>query len=228
MIDSFDYGAIERATPYLAEGMRYTLELTAAATVGGIIFGTLLALLRLQGGTLGFIAKIYVNVMRAIPLLVVVFFFYLMLPLVIQKVTHTSFPPRSGADKSAYVTFIMFEAAYFCEVVRAGIGSVAHGQSQAARALGMRYFSVMRFVILPQALRSVLPIAVTQVVVLFQDVSLVSLLNVTDFVGAATQIAQRDGRIIEMYMVVAIVYFFICFTVSCLARMLHARVTVIR
>jgi glutamate/aspartate transport system permease protein len=122
----------------------------------------------------------------------------------------------------------MFEAAYFCEIMRAGIQSIAKGQINAAFALGLDYWQSMRLIILPQALRNMLPILLTQTIVLFQDVSLVSLLNVTDFVGASVKIAQRDSRVVELYLFVAIVYFVLCFMLSTLVKHLQKRVAIIR
>jgi glutamate/aspartate transport system permease protein len=122
----------------------------------------------------------------------------------------------------------MFEAAYFCEIMRAGIQSIAKGQMSAAYALGLNYWQSMQRIILPQAFRNMLPILLTQTIVLFQDVSLVSLLNVTDFVGASVKIAQRDSRVVELYLFVAIVYFMLCFALSTLVRLLQKRVAIIR
>jgi glutamate/aspartate transport system permease protein len=136
-------------------------------------------------------------------------------------------PPQIGAERSAYITFIMFEAAYFCEIMRAGIQSISRGQVGAAYAVGLTYWQAMKLVILPQAFRNMLPVLLTQSIILFQDVSLVSLLNVTDFVGAAVKIAQRDSRIVEMYLFVAIVYFVMCYTLSYMVKRLQHRIAIV-
>lgn len=224
-----DFDVISRTWPYLLTGLQYTLQLTVVAAIGGTIFGTLLAMARLSSfKPLSMAAAGYVNLMRSIPLLLVIFWFYFLVPVVLQAVTGSERPIQLGADRSAYITFIMFEAAYFCEIMRAGIQSIPKGQVSAAYAIGLNYRQSMQLVILPQAFRNMLPILLTQTIVLFQDVSLVSLLNVTDFVGASVKIAQRDSRVVEMYLFVAIVYFALCFTLSSLVRRLQKRIAIIR
>ena len=224
-----DFDVVARTWPYLLTGLQYTLQLTVVAAVGGTIFGTLLAMARLSHfKPLAMLAAGYVNLMRSIPLLLVIFWFYFLVPVVIQWVTRSEFPIQLGADRSAYITFIMFEAAYFCEIMRAGIQSIPKGQVNAGYALGLTYGQTMKLVILPQAFRNMLPILLTQTIVLFQDVSLVSLLNVTDFVGAAVKIAQRDSRIVEMYLFVAVVYFALCLLLSTGVKRLQKRIAIIR
>jgi glutamate/aspartate transport system permease protein len=229
MMGDLDFDVINRTLPYLLGGLQYTLQLTVIAAIGGTFFGTLLAMARLSSmKPLSMFAAGYVNLMRSIPLLLVIFWFYFMVPVVLQAITGSERPVQLGADRSAYITFIMFEAAYFCEIMRAGIQSISRGQVNAGFALGFTYWQSMKLVILPQAFRNMLPILLTQTIVLFQDVSLVSLLNVTDFVGASVKIAQRDSRVVEMYLFVAIVYFALCFTLSTLVKHLQKRIAIIR
>ncbi len=224
-----DFDVVARTWPYLLGGLQYTLQLTVIAAVGGTIFGTLLAMARLSHlKPVSMLAAGYVNLMRSIPLLLVIFWFYFLVPVALQAITGAERPIQLGADRSAYITFIMFEAAYFCEIMRAGIQSIPKGQVGAAYALGLTYRQAMQLVILPQAFRNMLPILLTQTIVLFQDVSLVSLLNVTDFVGAAGKIAQRDSRIVEMYLFVAVIYFMLCFALSVLVKRLQKRIAIIR
>lgn len=224
-----DFDVISRSWPYLLSGLQYTLQLTAVAAVGGVLFGTLLALARLSSfKPLALLAAAYVNLMRSIPLLLVIFWFYFLVPVVLQSITGAERPVQLGADRSAYITFIMFEAAYFCEIMRAGIQSIAKGQVHAAYALGLTYAQAMRLIVLPQAFRNMLPVLLTQMIVLFQDVSLVSLLNVTDFVGASVKIAQRDSRVVEIYLFVAIVYFVLSFALSMMVKQLQKHIAIIR
>jgi glutamate/aspartate transport system permease protein len=224
-----DFEVLARSWPYLLKGLQYTVQLTVVAAIGGVIFGTLLALARLSSWrALSLAAAGYVNLMRSVPLLLVIFWFYFLAPVLIQALTGAERPPSIGAERSAYVTFIMFEAAYFCEIMRAGIQSIPKGQVAAAYAIGLDYRQAMQLVVLPQAFRNMLPVLLTQTIILFQDVSLVSLLNVTDFVGAATKIAQRDSRVVEMYLFVALVYFVLCWALSLGVRRLQARIAVIR
>lgn len=230
MFSNFDFDVIRRSLPYLfLDGMTFTLTLTALSALGGLIFGTLLALMRLSGlRLLGRIAGLYVDLMRSLPLVLVIFWFYFLVPYIGQWLTGASRPIRVGAFTSSLVTFILFEAAYFSEIMRAGIQSISKGQPAAASALGLTYSQTMRYVVLPQAFRNMLPVLLTQTIVLFQDVSLVSLLNVTDFVGAAGKVAQRDSRVVEMYLFVAIVYFVLCSLLSHLVRRLQKKIAIIR
>jgi glutamate/aspartate transport system permease protein len=224
-----DFDVIGRTWPYLLTGLQYTMQLTLIAAFGGVLFGTLLAMARLSSiKPLSAFAAGYVNLMRSIPLLLVIFWFYFLVPSVLQAISGSERPIQLGADRSAYITFIMFEAAYFCEIMRAGIQSIAQGQVNAGYALGFTYWQSMRLVILPQAFRNVLPILLTQTIVLFQDVSLVSLLNVTDFVGASVKIAQRDSRVVELYLFVALIYFALSYTLSASVKRLQARIAIIR
>ena len=214
---------------FLWKGFQYTVQLTAISAVGGIIFGTLLALARLSSMKwLSMFAAGYVNLMRSIPLVLVIFWFFFLVPVIVQGITGAERPPQIGAERTAIITFIMFEAAYFCEIMRAGIQSIPRGQIGSAYALGLKYSQAMRYVVLPQAFRNMLPVLLTQTIILFQDTSLVYVISATDFVGAASKIAQRDSKLIEMYVFVAIVYLVICLTLSILVKRLQKRVAVIR
>jgi len=230
MFSNFDFDVIRRALPYLfLDGMGFTLMLTALSALGGITFGTLIALMRLSGRkVLGRVAGLYVDLMRSLPLVLVIFWFYFLVPYLGQWLTGASRPIRVGAFASSLVTFIMFEAAYFSEIMRAGIQSISKGQPAAASALGLTYSQSMRYVVLPQAFRNMLPVLLTQTIVLFQDTSLVYVVSIPDFLGAASIIGQRDGRLVEMYLLAALVYF----TFSCVAsfgvRRLQARIAIVR
>jgi len=224
-----DFDVITRSLDYLFKGFLYTVELTAIASIGGLFFGTLLALARLSPiKPLALFAAGYVNLMRSIPLVLVLFWFFFLMPQVLQLVTGGDRPPQIGAERTAIITFIMFEAAYFCEIMRAGIQSISKGQVHSAYALGLTYGQAMRLVILPQAFRNMIPILLTQTIILFQDTSLVYVISATDFTGAASKIAQRDGRLIEMYLFVAVVYFVLCYTLSVGVKHLQKKIAVIR
>jgi glutamate/aspartate transport system permease protein len=226
---NLDFDVIGRTLPYLMQGLQYTVQLTLVAALGGTIFGTLLAMARLSSfKPLALAASGYVNLMRSLPLLLVIFWFYFLVPVLVQTAMGWERPPQIGAERSAYVTFIMFQAAYYCEIMRAGIQSISTGQVGAAYAVGLTYWQAMKLIILPQAFRNMLPVLLTQTIVLFQDVSLVSLLNVTDFVGAAVNIAQRDSRVVEMYLFVAIVYFALCYLLSYMAKRLGQRLAIVQ
>ncbi|RJF96978.1 ABC transporter permease subunit [Noviherbaspirillum cavernae] len=230
MFGNFDFDVIERSWVYLFQtGMAFTLELTALAMIGGIILGTLLAMMRLSSNRLiSTAATTYVNLIRSVPLVLVIFWFYFLVPYIGAWLIGSSEPVRVGAFTSSLITFILFEAAYYCEIMRAGIQSIPRGQVWAGYALGMNYWQTMGTIVLPQAFRNMIPVLLTQTIVLFQDVSLVYVLSITDFVGAASKVAQRDGRLVEMYLFVAVVYFIICYALSWLVRRLQQRVAIIR
>jgi glutamate/aspartate transport system permease protein len=226
---NLDFDIIGRTFPYLWNGFLYTVQLTAIAAVGGLFFGTFLALARLSPiKPLSLVAAGYVNLMRSIPLVLVLFWFFFLMPTVLQLITGGERPPQIGAERTAIITFIMFEAAYFCEIMRAGIQSIAKGQVHSAYALGLTYGQAMRLVILPQAFRNMIPLILTQTIILFQDTSLVYVISATDFTGAASKVAQRDGRLIEMYTFVAAVYFVLCYVLSYAVKLLQRKIAVIR
>ncbi len=230
MLSNFDFSVVLTSLPYLfGTGMVFTLSLTAMAAAGGVVLGTLLAMARLSGiPGLWHVAKGYVELCRSLPLVLVIFWFYFLVPYIGAYVVGSKTPIQVGAFPSALITFTAFEAAYFAEIMRAGIQSIPKGQTAAAQALGMNYWQTMSNVVLPQAFRNMLPLLLTQTVVLFQDTSLVYVLSLTDFMGAASKVAQRDGRLVEMYIFAALVYFAICFTASFLVRRLQRRVAIIR
>jgi glutamate/aspartate transport system permease protein len=230
MFSNIDWDVIVRSLPYLfLDGMRFTVLLTLMATAGGIVIGTLLAMMRLSGmAALALPAGAYVNLIRSMPLVLVIFWFYFLVPYIGQWVTGAERPIQVGAFTSAFVTFTLFEAAYFCEIMRAGIQSISRGQVQAAQALGMTYWTAMGDIILPQAFRNMVPVLLTQTIILFQDTSLVYVISVTDFLGAASKIAQRDGRLVEMYLFAAVVYFVISLGASHWVRRLQRKIAIIR
>ena len=226
----FDWDVIQRSLPYLfKEGMTFTVTLTLLAMTGGIIFGTLLAMMRLSSfRPVSMIAGGYVNLMRSVPLVLVIFWFFFLVPYIGAWITRAERPIQVGAFYSALVTFTMFEAAYYCEIMRAGIQSVARGQVWSGYALGLNYWQTMGHIVLPQAFRNMLPVLLTQTIVLFQDTSLVYVISATDFLGAASKIANRDYRLVEMYTFAAVVYFIISFSLSLLVKRLQARIAIIR
>ena len=202
-------------------GLVFSVQLTIVATVGGILFGTLLALMRLSGKPLLMVpATFYVNVMRSIPLVMVILWFYLLIPFLIGK--------PIGAEVSAIITFIAFEAAYFSEIMRAGIQSIPRGQVFAGQALGMTYGQNMRLIILPQAFRNMLPVLLTQTIILFQDTSLVYAIGAYDLLKGFTNAGKIYGRPEEAYLVAAVVYFVICFALSWGVKRLQAKIAIVR
>jgi len=229
-MSGFDWDVIQRSLPYLfREGMTFTITLTLLAMAGGIVFGTILAMMRLSSiKPISMVAGVYVNFMRSIPLVLVIFWFFFLVPYIGAWIMREPRPIQVGAFYSALITFTMFEAAYYCEIMRAGIQSIPRGQVWSGYALGLDYWQTMGYVVLPQAFRNMLPVLLTQTIILFQDTSLVYVISATDFLGAAAKIANRDYRLVEMYTFVAVVYFIISFSLSYLVKVLQARIAVIR
>jgi len=230
MFAGFDFDVIQRSAGYLfRDGMTFTVTLTLIAMAGGVVFGTLLAMMRLSRfGVLAALAGGYVNLMRSLPLVLVIFWFFFLVPYIGAWILREPNPIQVGAWTSCVITFIMFEAAYYCEIMRAGIQSVARGQVWAGYALGLNYWLTMGKIVLPQAFRNMLPVLLTQTIILFQDTSLVYVISATDFLGAASKVANRDYRLVEMYSFVAVVYFVISFGLSSLVKQLQARIAIIR
>jgi len=211
----------ELFTNYILKGLLFSVQLTVIATVGGIVVGTFLALMRLSGKPiLVYPATFYINAMRSIPLVMVILWFFLLIPMLIGK--------PIGADLSATITFIAFEAAFFAEIVRAGIQSVPRGQVYAGEALGMTYGQNMRLVVLPQAFRNMIPVFMTQTIILFQDTSLVYAIGAYDLLKGFEIAGKNYGRPMETYILAAATYFVICFSLSKAVRAIQAKVAIIR
>jgi glutamate/aspartate transport system permease protein len=211
----------EIISKFVKNGFYFSVQLTVIATLGGIVLGTLLALMRLSGRQLLKIpATIYVNGMRSIPLVMVILWFFLLVPTLIGQ--------PIGAELSATITFVAFEAAYFSEIMRAGIQSISSGQVNAGRALGMTYGQNMRLIILPQAFRNMVPVLLTQTIILFQDTSLVYAIGAYDLLKGFTTAGKIYGRPEEAYLLAAVVYFVICFGLSFMVKQLQSRIAIIR
>jgi len=219
----FDWGVIWKYREALWDGMLTSLKLFGIALAGGIFFGTLLAMARLaRWRLLSVPAAAFVNLIRSIPFIMAIFWFYFLTPMIVAKFTGQQ-GEAVGPFTSAVVAFIMVESAYYSEIVRAGIQSIPRGQPAAAYALGMNYWQSMGHVVLPQAFRNMLPVMLTQAVILFQDTSLVYVVALKDFLGAASKAGQLTGRIVELYIFVAVVFFILCFLASHAVKRLQAR-----
>ena len=217
----FSFFSWELISNFVLKGLLFSIQLTIIAMVGGIILGTLLALMRLSGKKwLEIPAAAYVNTMRSIPLVMVILWFFLLIPLMTGK--------PMGAELSAMITFTLFEAAYFSEIMRAGIQSVPKGQVQAGYAVGMTYPQTMQLIVLPQAFRNMLPVLLTQTIILFQDTSLVYAIGAYDLLKGFEIAGKNFNRPVETYLVAALVYFVICFSLSLLVKRLQNRIAIIR
>jgi glutamate/aspartate transport system permease protein len=221
MLSNFDFSVIPLSLPFIWQGLLYSLELTFTAMVGGVILGTLLALARLSGGPMiSGAARMYVDLMRSVPLLMVLLWFFFLIPLLIGR--------PIGAELSAMVTFTLFQAAFYSEIMRAGIQSVPKGQAHAGYAIGMTYWQTMGQVVLPQAFRNMVPVLLTQTFILFQDTSLVYAIGAKDLLKAAEITGMNYNRSVEMYVFVSLIYFAICFSMSMLVKHFHKRIAIIR
>jgi len=206
---------------FVLKGFYFSVELTLLAMVGGIVIGTGLALMRLSGRpALVMPAAAYVNTMRSVPLVMVILWFFLLIPLLTGR--------PLGAEWSAFITFTLFEAAYYSEIMRAGIQSVPQGQVHAGYAVGMSYPQTMQLIVLPQAFRNMLPVLLTQTIILFQDTSLVYAIGAYDLLKGFEIAGKNFNRPIETYVAAAVVYFVICFSLSMLVKRLQARIAIIR
>jgi glutamate/aspartate transport system permease protein len=219
-----DLSVLASVAPFLLSGLWFTIQITLVGVAGGIVFGSLLAVARLSDNRLiSGLATAYINLMRSIPLIMVIFWVFFLVPWAIGWLTNGGRPVAVGASLTIFVTFVLFEAAYYAEIVRAGFRSISTGQYAACEALGLSKFHAYVYVLFPQAIRNVLPILLTQTIILFQDTSLVYVISATDLLGAATKIAQRDGRLVEMYLVVGVIYFLFCYAASQFVKRLQGR-----
>lgn len=221
-----DLSAITSAAPFLLSGLLFTIQITVVGVAGGIVFGSLLAMARLSSNPLlSGLSTVYVNLMRSIPLILVIFWVFFLVPWAIGWLANGGRPVAVGASLTIYVTFVLFEAAYYAEIVRAGFRSISTGQYAACEALGLSKLHAYVYILFPQAIRNVLPILLTQTIILFQDTSLVYVISATDLLGAATKIAQRDGRLVEMYLTVGVIYFLFCYAASQIVKRLQGRLS---
>jgi glutamate/aspartate transport system permease protein len=212
---------------FVIKGFIFSVELTVISTIGGILLGTVLALMRLSGTKLLTVpATIYVNGMRSVPLVMVILWFYLLMPSWFFNLIPGGANNRS--EISAIITFVAFEAAYFSEIMRAGIQSISRGQVNAGQALGMTYAQNMRLIVLPQAFRNMLPVLLTQTIILFQDTSLVYAIGAYDLLKGLTTAGKIYGRPEEAYILAAVVYFVICFGLSYLVKQLQNKIAIVR
>jgi glutamate/aspartate transport system permease protein len=212
----FDFNVLGAHKELLLQGLMVSFQLTLVAVVGGVVLGTCLALMRMSRlRVVSALAGSYVNFLRSLPLILVIFWFYVLTPKIVGH--------PIDAYSSVLIAFVLFEAAYYCEIIRAGISSVKRGQVQAGLAMGFTHLSVMRHVVLPQAFRNMLPVLLTQSIIMFQDTSIVYVVGIRDFLTTADVVANSTNRPIELYTTVAVTFLVICFTASRLVGRLQRR-----
>jgi len=214
-MNGLDFSSVAAALPYLWSGLEFSITLTAVTFLFGMLLGTLFATIQqARIPVLGQAVRIYIALVRSIPLILVLFWFFFLVPLILGALTASGRPVPINATYTAFITFGLFEAAYYSEILRVGFRSVGQGQFEAARSLCLPTFQLYRRVVMPQVFRVAAPIILSQTIVLFQDTSLVYVLSLTDLLGAASKLAQLNGRFVEMYLSTALVYFVICSTAS--------------
>ena len=225
----FSFYTWANISTYLLSGLYFSVSLTIAATIGGIALGTVIALMRLSGiKPLEYAALWYVNLLRSIPLVMVILWFFLLMPSAFYNLFPGDIGQKYRAEICALITFIIFEAAFFSEIVRAGIQSLPRGQTFAGQALGMTYAQTMRYIVLPQAMRNMLPVFLTQTIVLFQDTSLVYAIGAYDILKGFEIMGNTFGRRVETYIMAAVVYFIISFALSMLVKRLNEKIRILR
>jgi glutamate/aspartate transport system permease protein len=206
-VGALDYSVVVRNLPYLWTGLQLSLLLAALAILGGILLGSIMSMLRMSRvRPVAWLALAYVNFFRSVPLILVIFWIYFLVPLLLGRAT--------GPFLSAWIAFTLFETAYYCEIIRAGVQSIPRGQINAGIATGMTRLQAMRHIVMPQAFRNMMPILLTQSIILFQDTSLVYVVTLRDFMTSVSTVANQELRLVELYLFAALVYFAICFTSS--------------
>ena len=195
-----------------------TLRLAIPAIALGFVLGIFIGIGRLaRSRWISLPATLYVEFFRGVPLVMVIFWIWFIVPQLLRRPI-----PEFGV---ALTAFVIFEAAYFGEIVRAGIQSVPRGQVEAATAVGLTAAQTMRFVVLPQAIRNMVPALVTQMIVLFKDTSLASIIGYMDLTKAAQIVNNREIKPFELYLFIAIVYFIFTYSMSRCARRFERRLT---
>lgn len=226
-MNGLDFSIALDSLPFLARGLEFSLALTAVACLAGMSLGTVLALIQhFQIPGIAQAARAYIAIIRSIPLILVLFWFFFLVPILLGRLHAGGHPIPVGPHFTAFVTFSLFEAAYYSEIIRVGLRSVHQGQFEASKALGLSTFDTYASVIMPQVFRVASPIILSQTIILFQDTSLVYVLSLTDLVGAASKLAQLNGRIVEMYLTVAVIYLAICVVASQFVSVLRRRAAI--
>ena len=217
----FSFITLDVISSFILKGLIFSVQLSLTAVVGGIILGTMLALMNLSSKWwLRIPASSYITFMRSVPLVMIILWFYLLIPMILKR--------PIGAELSALITFTLFQAAYYSEIMRAGIQSISKNQVNAGYAVGFNYYQCMRYIVLPQAFRNMLPVFLTQTIILFQDTSLVYAIGAYDMLKGFEIAGKNFNRPMETYLVAAAVYFVICFSLSRVARSLQKRIQIIR
>lgn len=230
MFYEFDWGVIEKSWTYLIfDGLLFTLIVTAISSIGGLILGLILVMMRIsENKVLELISSTYVDIIRSLPLILVLFWFFFFMPYIIGWIVGSDQPIKIGVFLTVIITFIMFESAFYCEIFRSGIKAIPKNQIEASLSLGLSRFQSFRYVIFPQVFKNVFPMLITQLIIVFQDTSVVYVISAIDFLGAATMIARQEHRLVELYIFAAVIYFVISFSVSRYSKHLQNRKTTLR
>jgi glutamate/aspartate transport system permease protein len=206
-----DWQVIIANFPLLMSGLAKSVQLTVVSILFSVPLGCIIAIGRLSHRRwLSGACTAFVNVLRSNPLILILFWFYFLVPLITG---------RNVNDLTSIIAaFIVFFAAYFAEIVRSGIQSVGARQIQAGLSSGLTYAQTMRHIVLPQAIRAMLPALITQCIVVFQGTTVVYVIGYSELLHTAASIAERTVRPVELYVTVAFIYFIVCYSASRIAR----------
>jgi polar amino acid transport system permease protein len=215
----WDFAPVLSNLGFLAEGLVNTLKVTGTALAFGVPLGLALALLRLSTRrSLSWPAGFIIEFFRTTPPLVQLFWFFFALPILI-RVEMTPFV-------AAALTFSIQSSAFFAEVFRGGIVSIERGQWEAALAIGMKDSQAMRRIILPQAVKRMIPAFMERSIEIMKTTTLVATVSYADLLFQANELAQKTFRPLEVFTVTALIYFFLIFGASLLAHRLERRLGV--
>ncbi|NEW07445.1 amino acid ABC transporter permease [Paenibacillus sp. SYP-B3998] len=204
------------ALPTLVQGSLITLKIVVISLIIAFIIGLIAGLMSASVNKfLRAVASVYVDLIRGTPLLVQVFFIYFGLPVFLDV--------RISAETAGILAISLNAGAYIAEIFRAGIMSISNGQTEAARSLGLSRYLTMRLVVLPQAIRRMLPAFVNQFIVSIKDTSLLSVIGIKELTQSGEIIISSNFRAFEIWTVVGIFYFIIIYALSRLSRMLERR-----
>ena len=212
-----DWSVIPANLPFLMDGLLMSFQLAAITTVFSLFLACFIAIGRISRRRwIRYPSATFVNILRSNPLILIVFWFFFLVPLLTGK--------NIGEFYSVLVAFVIFFSAYFTEIVRSGLQSVGSNQIKAALSTGLSYSQAMRLIVLPQALRHVLPALVTECVIVFQGTTIAYVIGLREFLHSTILVTERTVRPVELYLFAALVYFVICFAGSTLARRLEKKV----
>ena len=211
-----DWSVISNNLPFLMKGLWVSVQLAVFVIAVSFPLACVITVGRVSNRWwIRFPSATFVNAMRSNPLILIVFWFFFLVPLIIGRPV--------GDFASVMIAFVVFFSAYFTEIIRSGIQSVGRNQIQAGISTGLTYFQVMRMIVLPQAMRNMMPALVTECIIIFQGTTIAYVVGLREFLNSTFLVTERTIRPVELYIFAAVVYFVVCFSGSCLARYLEKK-----